>query len=587
MRKSLVTVLLIFLLSATASQGQNIQQIRGWNIPSDSYEDELVTINAASSYNINHLQLSHKILMNLNEVRQPEKQKRVNDLISKAHIAGIQEVVLWDHSLYNLKYYPDQFKTGPNHSIDLDNPEFWKWFKQDYRDMMKLVPKADGLVLTFIETGARAENQYSEKLKTAAEKLAAVIDAVASVVCDELGKQLYIRTFAYTDAEYKNTIGCIKHIKNTKIILMMKETPHDFFLTHPNDKYVGTLDRPTIVEFDTSNEFNGQGIIANTWPEYIIKRWSDLKNRPNVIGYVARTDRYGDTHLVGTPNEILLYTLKRYAEDPKINADKIYDEFISEKYGEQAIPYLKPAFKLAFDIVSSSLYTLGTNIANHSGMDFDPYKSSYGRHVSGKWLDPPVVFVAHGVNKELNYWTGIIEHLAPARYKIPEAALKTEAPIVIQNNWVTPDEQMNEIWLKYIITEKHYGVEAAKRALSYVEQVKPVMQTKDFNQVYQLFYRTLLTARLYEATATAYFGYRVYARGTSFQVRWLKETIQNALDSVLVVGDEIKNYQGKVPQGQWNWFDDAKTADKYYRLITTGWKEYGNVAFPLTNKKLK
>lgn len=78
-------------------------------------------------------------------------------------------------------------------------------------------------------------------------------------------KQLYIRTFAYTDAEYRNTIGCIEHIKSNKIILMMKETPHDFFLTHPNDRYAGTINRPTIMEFDTGNEFNGQGIIANTW----------------------------------------------------------------------------------------------------------------------------------------------------------------------------------------------------------------------------------------------------------------------------------------------------------------------------------
>jgi len=137
------------------------------------------------------------------------------------------------------------------------------------------------------------------------------------------------------------------------------------------------------------------------------------------------------------------------------------------------------------------------------------------------------------------------------------------------------------------MTEKHYGVESAQKALSDIEQAKPAMKPKDYGQIYQLFYRTLLTARLYEATATAYFGYRVYARGASFQNSWLKETMQNALDSVLVVAGEIKKYPEKVPHGQWNWFDDAKTAENYYKLITTGWKEYGNVAFPLTDKKLK
>lgn len=580
-KMALRSLQIIVLLTTTSwSSAQTPVQVRGWNILSDSYVDALATIAAAPNYQVNHLQLSHKLVMDLCEMKETTKQNVVNELIDKAHAVGIKEVVLWDHALYNLNYYPDRFKTGPDKTIDLDNPEFWAWFKQDYRDMMKLVPGADGLVLTFIETGARAEKQYSDKLKTDAEKLAAVVDAVASVVCNELGKQLYIRTFAYTDAEYENTIGCIAHIKSNKIILMMKETPHDFFLTHPNDKYAGTINRPTIMEFDTGNEFNGQGIIANTWPAYILKRWSELIKRPHVIGYVARTDRYGNTRLVGTPNEILLYALKRYSENEQVTADEIYDEFITEKYGEKAIPFLKPAFKLAFDIVTSSLYTLGTNIANHSAMDFDPYKSSYGRHVSGKWLDPPVVFVSHEVNREFHYWTDIIEHLAPARFKRPDAALNIEAPLVIQYRWVTPTEKMDETFLRYVMAEKHFGVETAQKALSMVEQARPVLAEKDYNQIYQLFLRTLLTARLYEATATAYFGYRVYARGASFQSLWLKKTMQKALDSMMLIAGEIENYPIPVPSGQWNWIEDVATARNYHKLITqTGWKEYGNVVF--------
>lgn len=564
------------------SSGQSSFSVQGWNILSDSYEDAMQTIAAAAEYQINHLQLSHDLVMDLREIKEKEKRSLVNKLITKAHAAGIKEVVLWDHALYSLTYYPDQFKTGPNGTIDLDKPEFWEWFKQDYRDMMKLVPEADGLVLTFIETGARAEKQYSVKMTSDAQKLAAVVDAVGSVVCDELGKKLYIRTFAYTDLEYKNTIGCISHIKNDKITLMMKETPHDFFLTHPNDKYAGTINRPTIMEFDTGNEFNGQGIIANTWPDYIIKRWGELMGRPNVIGYVARTDRYNDTRLVGTPNEILLYTLKRYSEDPSVISDKIYDEFIAKNYGPKAIPFLKPAFRLAYDIVSSSMYTLGTNIANHSKMDFDPYKSSYGRHVSGKWIDPPLVTVNHNVNHQFHYWKDIIEHLAPFWLKKPDGPLKEEAPIVIQNNWVTPTEQMNETFLKYIITEKKFGTEAARKALAYVEQAKPFLSEEAFTQLHQLFYRTLLTARTYEATATAYFGYRVYSRGAPYQTVWLKESIQKSLDSMLEVAAEIEKYPEKVPVGQWKWHNDANTMRKYHKLITeTGWKEYGGVIFKM------
>lgn len=560
--------------------GQSQVQIRGWNILSDSYEDDIVTINAASAYNINYLQLSHDLVMDLQEIRNPEKRKLVSDLISKAHNAGIKEVVVWDHALYNLKYYPEEFKTGPGGTINLDNPAFREWFKQDYRNMLGLIPDVDGIVLTFIETGARAENQYSEKLLTGAEKLAAVVDAVADVVCEEQGKKLYIRTFAYTDAEYQNTIGCINHIKSNKIILMMKETPHDFFLTHPNDKYAGTINRPTIMEFDAANEFNGQGIVANTWPEYIIRRWSELIRRPNVIGYVARTDRYRNTRLVGTPNEILLYTLKRYTEDQNITAEQVLDEFITLKYGKPAVKYLKPAFSKAYDIVTSSFYTLGTNVSNHSKMDYDPYKSSYGRHVSGKWLDPPVVHIAHNVNRDFHYWTEIIEHIAPAPMKAENSALATEAPFVLEKKWVTPAEKMNEEYLKYIITEKKYGVTEAEKALRLVENSRKILSEDNYRQLYNLFYRTWLTARAYECTAAAYFGYRVYARGEEYRTEWLIKTMKEALGKMLPLAGEIDNYREEVPRGQWNWRGDAATLREYHEKITnTGWKEYNYTIF--------
>src|SRR5205814_278769 len=101
-----------------------------------------------------------------------------------------------DHAFYSLDYYPEKFRTGPGGTIDLDNPEFWEWFKADYRAMLDRVPNADGIVLTFIETGARAERQHSVKLKTDQEKLAAVVDAVADVVIGERKLNLYARKFS-------------------------------------------------------------------------------------------------------------------------------------------------------------------------------------------------------------------------------------------------------------------------------------------------------------------------------------------------------------------------------------------------------
>ena len=563
----------------------NNMAVKGWNILTDNSSEIESVIKAAKRYDINHLQLSHQLIMDLRQLKDPIKQKEINGLVAKAHKAHIKEVTLWDHALYDLDYYPDKFKTGPQGTIDLDNPDFWNWFRQDYRNMMALVPAVDGLILTFIETGARAEQQYSKTMDRS-EKLAKVINNIADVVIGELGKKLYIRTFAYTKEEYQTIIGCMTYLKSNKIILMMKETPHDFFLTHPDDQFAGKINRPTIIEFDEGNEFNGQGVIANTWPEHILKRCKDLMARKNVIGYVARTDRFGNTSAIGRPSEILLYALKRYCEDTTITAVRVYNEFITAHYGSKALPWIKNAFESAYDIVTSSLYTLGTCTSNHSSLNFDPYSSSYTLHVSGRWIHPPVVYVKHDVNRTFHYWKDIIQHIAPARYKTASGGLEKYAPDVIKHKWVTPKECMDEDYLNYLVKEKKYAVKRAEAALLNVEKAKPFMEPEKYKVVYKTFYRTLLTARLYEAVTKAYFGYRIYARGEPFRTRAVTTLVQQGLDSILRVVKEMEAYVEPYPKGSWDWKGDAQMAMTYYSLITEkGWPEYGGIIFKIETNK--
>lgn len=566
------------------------QAIRGWTILSDHEAEAQAVIAAAPAYRINHLQLSHQVVQDLREIREPERRAKVRRLVAAAHGAGIQEVVLWDHALYDLDYYPARFRTGPGGTIDLDSAAFWEWLRQDYRELLDLVPDVDGLVLTFIETGARAERQHSAKLATSQDKLAAVVNAVADVVIGERRLNLYARTFSYTHEEYDHIVGAVAKFTRPEIRLMMKETPHDFFLTHPNDFFAGTIARPTLVELDTGAEFNGQGIIANTWPEHILARARDLLKRPHVTGYVARTDRYGTTRIIGRPSEINLFALARYAEEPQVTAEEVYDAFITKRYGAAAVAHVKAAFRNAFDIVTSTLYTLGTNTANHSALDYDPYSSSYARHVSGKWLDPPIVFLRHDVNRELHYWKDVVDRLAPPWAKTPQGAQLDEVPWVQQRGWLQPGDQMDEGVLWDVRSEKTYGVRLAEASLAHIEAAKGSLSDQDYRDLLQHFQRTLLTARLHRAVATAYFGFRVWARGASHRTPTLVAAVREALAEVPVIAQQVESYPVKPPVGQWNWVEDAAAARRYYDQITrTGWPKqtrgttnpYGGLTFPL------
>ncbi|WP_294177034.1 hypothetical protein [uncultured Coprobacter sp.] len=547
------------------------KNIRGWIILSDDMSAAVRTIKAAKEYDINQLQLSHEIIHDLREIKNEKVCAQVNELVNMAHSEGINEVLLWDHSLYDIDYYPERFRTGTGGTIDLDNPEFWEWLKDDYRQMLDRVSEADGLVLTFIETGAYAEKQFSKKMKSPEEKLAAVVNAISEVLIGERKKKLYIRTFAYSEEEYKGTIGCIEYLKYDEVTLMMKETPHDFFLTHPDNHYIQKMNRPVIVEFDLGNEYSGQGVVANTWPEHVMKRWNSYIHCPNVTGYVARTDRYGNTSIVNTANAIQLYALKRMTEDPKISVDRVYDEFIESEYGKAALLPVKKAFQKAFDIVTSVFYTLGTNLTDHSSLNYENNKWGYSRHVSGRWIDPPVVRVEHDVNRTFHYWKDIINHIAPVQFKSWFSPSFVEVKGIFEKRWINVDEKMDSLYYRYIVTEKRYGVRLAAEALSEIEKTKSVLDSVVYNELQQLFYRTYLTATLHEAVCTAYYGIRIYTRDKKLHPKMLKEDILSALERITLTADEMTQMRGSYPIGQYNWLNDTRMAlwyrDKIKRML--------------------
>jgi hypothetical protein len=551
-------------------------QIRGWTILSDSDVGADEVIAASRDYRINHLQLSHEIVYDLNDVRQPVKRAQVNRLTDLAHKAGVAEVAVWDHALYGLPYYPAQFRTGPNGTIDLDNPAFWDWFRQDYRQMLDLVPATDAVVLTFVETGARVENQYSAKLKTAQEKLAYLVDQVAEVVVNEREQNLYLRTFGYFPAEMDRTIGAIDLVRNHNVRVMAKAQPHDFFLTHPNDATVARIKRKVLVEYDTTGEYNGQGKIANAFVSDHADRLRYYRTLPNVIGYVARTDRYLESRIVGTPTEVNLYALKRVSEQPWISNRQIYLEFAARRYGLLAAPRVASALSRSYEIVTSSLYSLGSNTANHSKLDYDPYCSSYHRSVSGKWIDPPVTYVAHGVDKRFHYWIDVANHLSPPSCKT-DGILRREAPYVLDNGWVTPGNLMEQPYLDDIVREKDHGVRLAEASLNDVVRARWLLKPADYAQLHGYFERTVLTAKLHRSIAKAYFGYRIYVRTPSTD---LARTIWAGLDEAQQLSATIKAYPAKAATGEWNWAVDATQADTYYTRISQGWDRYGSIPVP-------
>ncbi len=102
---------------------------------------------------------------------------------------------------------------------------------------------------------------------------------------------------------------------------------------------------------------------------------------------------------------------------------------------------------------------------------------------------------------------------------------------------------------------------------------RPHLTDAQYQDLHHYFVRTLLTASLHEAVSTAYFGFRVYARGEQSRTPALLTSVRAALNDIPKLARAIREYPVKpATGGQWNWVDDADEAMRYYDWITkTGW----------------
>ena len=454
-------------------------EIRGWNILSDNIEIAEETIYYAKNYNINHLQLSHHLIHNLKEVSDKNKLKTVKHLTTLAHNVGIEKVFIWDHALYKKSYYPREFFNKKTDQLNLDNQDFWKWFREDYKNKLEKIKMIDGIVLTFIETGMRIENQYSKLYPSSTQKFKKLIKELNSVVNLHFGMDLILRTFSYNDSEIENIVKVVNGINDNNIYIMIKESNHDFFVTHPPNNLVDIIDnnKRIIVEFDAAHEFSGQGIVASIFPDFHFNKAKHFSKYKNVIGYSIRIDRYGDTSIINKPAEINLFSISEGFLKDYSSSAQVIKTYISKTYGVENVEKLFRIFNESGDIILSSFYTLGLNTARHSKLNFD-YRSIYNRHVSGRWLENPVIYIEHGINKKYHYWKDIVNYLSPKKHKAGQGFYKTrsspndsisymvlnqlEIPQVINNGWLMPEELMNESYLEDILKEKkiEYSISA-------------------------------------------------------------------------------------------------------------------------------
>lgn len=145
------------------------------------------------------------------------------------------------------------------------------------------------------------------------------------------GKKLVVRDFIYTKEEQEKFAQGFAELPGD-IVLSLKNTPHDFYPTFPNNPLIGKIkEHPQWIEYDVMGQFYGWGAVPSIMLEDIKKRLEHgLKH--GVTGFIARTDWEGvqSYSCFDNLNLINLYGIAIFGDNITSSNYDVYSRWIEE-----------------------------------------------------------------------------------------------------------------------------------------------------------------------------------------------------------------------------------------------------------------
>lgn len=324
--------------------------------------------------------LNYALLENLNINRR----EYLRFLIQEAAEVGIEVYFenkeLWFKD-FILKYKPDLVKDGVFCPSD---PFWWEEFlPAKYEELFISLPGLAGTV-TSCSTG-EARLSISNVFPCTCSRCQNLdptewhknIIMGMYKAFKKAGKRLIIRDFIYTIEEQEKFRTAFNELPDD-IWLSLKNTPHDFYPTFPNNPLIGRVgNHPQVIEYDVNGQFYGWGQAPATVLKDIQERIKYGMSR-GIQGFIARTDWEGvqDVSCFDNPNLINLYGIAAFGKNPDADFKDIYYRWLSEEGMlrddlspselKRCLEWIMELFDQTWPIIEKSVYVNGTVFSNDS-----------------------------------------------------------------------------------------------------------------------------------------------------------------------------------------------------------------------------
>ena len=282
----------------------------------------------------------------LRENLNPFRRDYLTQLIAESAEAGVA-VFLEDKELwfkdFILKSHPEILTNG----VFCPSKSFWweEFLPAKYTELFIMLPQLAGVVTSFGTGESRLA--ISNMHNCSCEQCRKLDPAVwhRNMVNGmykpfrKAGKRLVIRDFIYQKEEQDQFARALEKLP-IDIVLSLKNTPHDFYPTFPDNPLIGKVgEREQWIEYDVHGQYFGWGITPCIMTDDLVHRL-DHGLRNNVSGFIMRTDWEGvqDTSCFDTPNLVNLYAAAILGKNPAADRRDIYARWlIEEKLVEDGI----------------------------------------------------------------------------------------------------------------------------------------------------------------------------------------------------------------------------------------------------------
>ncbi len=238
----------------------------------------------------------------------------LNNIIRRAHRKGIRFYL----SIKEI-YCPDEilelfpWLVRENNIACPSDPFWWTYIEACLEDVMQALPGLDGIILSM--GTHEAKTSITKKTPCRCERCRSLdpfdwyrsgFEAVSRVLRAH-GREFIVRDFSNSAANQSVLLRAAK-AADKDVVISLKNTPHDYFPTFPDNPKIGTTGQTEWIEFDAWGQFYGMGIFPASIAEDFQARMNRCYDK-GARGVYFRTDWEGmyENSALSTANILNLY----------------------------------------------------------------------------------------------------------------------------------------------------------------------------------------------------------------------------------------------------------------------------------------